>query len=114
MNLQSVEAGATYKAVVTVTNQTGKEQENVSITYIAPSGVEILKVANDLYNANIDQRDDRVYVYVDNLKKGQTTTTTLTLSATYAGDYYVPSTIAKCIYDNNVMGNTASGTMVVK
>ncbi len=114
MNLQSVEAGATYKAVVIVTNQTGKEQENVAITYVAPSGVEILKVANDLYNANIDQRDDRVYVYVDNLKKGQTTTTTLTLSATYAGNYYVPSTIAKCIYDNNVMGNTASGTMVVK
>ncbi len=114
LNLQSVEAGATYKAVVSVTNLTGREQENVAISYIAPAGIEILKVANDLYNASIDQRDDRTYIYVDNLKRGQTTTTTLTLSATYAGDYYVPYIVAKCIYDNNVMGNTASSRMVVK
>ncbi len=114
LNLQSVEAGATYKAVVSVTNLTGREQENVAISYIAPAGIEILKVANDLYNVSIDQRDDRTYIYVDNLKRGQTTTTTLTLSATYAGNYYVPYIVAKCIYDNNVMGNTASSRMVVK
>ncbi len=114
IDLNSVEQGATIKAVVSVTNISGATIENLAVTHILPSGFETLNAQNDAKVSYQDIRDDRVLSYIDVLQNGSTATIILNLSATYEGSYYVPSIAVEAMYNNKIYGCTKSGECVVK
>ncbi len=110
---KSAKAGATFKTTVTVMNASGNDYENVAVSFIVPAGVEIMNV-DDEFVSNVDIRDDRVYAYIDEFKAMTATKFEVTLSATYAGDYYFPVIDARLMYNDKVQGNTASGRFVIE
>ncbi len=111
---RSIAQGTTFKAVVTVDNISGKLLENLAVTHILPSGVEVLSAQNDKAISYQDVRDDRVLSYIDVLERGASVSMTLSLSATYAGNYYVPAIVAEGMYNNTLFSNTNSGQMEVR
>lgn len=114
ISLDSIPQGASVKAVITVNNNTNKTINNVAITHILPSGFETLSTDNSSNVNYQDIRDDRVLSYVNEFRKGRQVVITLTLSATYAGSYYVPAVAAEAMYDNKIFGCSNSGQCVVK
>lgn len=114
LNPTSMSQSTTFKAILSVYNVSGANQENVAVSYIVPAGWEILSSnpTGDIHYQ--DLRDDRIYSYIDRLKQGESATITISLSATYAGLYYLPSAHAEVMYDASVMGCTASSECEVK
>ncbi len=104
----------TFKAHFTIRNTTGKEIENVAITHIVPAGWEILGTQPSGEVSYQDQRDDRLLSYIDRFGNGKVVTIDLHLSATYSGQYYMPSIHAEAMYDATISGRTASSQCVVK
>ena len=109
-----VEQGSTFNVFVTITNNTGRNLSNIAITHILPSGFETLSTDNSSNISYQDIRDDRVLSYINYFGKGQTARIVMTVSATYAGTYYVPSVVAEDMYDNKVYGCSPSYQCVVK
>lgn len=106
--------GTTFKAIVTVRNTTVRDVSNIALTHVVPAGWEILKAEGSEAVSYQDVRDDRVLSYVNYLANGSTATITLHLSATYAGEYYMPSVFAEDMYDNTITGCTDSYHVVVE
>lgn len=103
----------TFQASLLVRNTSGKDLEHVAVTHILPAGWEIL---GKLPSGNVsyqDQRDDRMLSYIDYLRNGESVNIRLSLSATYAGQYYLPAAQAEVMYDANISGCTESGECVV-
>ena len=99
----------TFKASLVVRNTSGKDLEHVAVTHILPAGWEIL---SKLPSGNVsfqDQRDDRMLTYIDRLRNGESVNIKFNLSATYAGQYYLPSVHAEAMYDATTSGCTESG-----
>jgi len=114
LNPVQLDQSTTFKAIVRVRNVSQKSAEHVAITHIVPAGWEILK-SEPSSNVNYqDLRDDRLLSYVDNLAPGAMATINVSLSATYAGSYYLPSVHAEAMYDNTISGCTSSATCEVK
>lgn len=102
--------GTEFIASVTVFNPGIRgEYKNLAINQIFPSGWEInnlrfeeaesrLKADKPTYQ---DIKDDRVFTYFD-LKGGQRKTFKVLLTATYAGNYYLPSVSVEAMYDQAV------------
>lgn len=109
-----IEQGSTFNVTVTITNNTGRNLSNIAITHILPSGFETLSTENSSNISYQDVRDDRVLSYINDFGKGRQAKIELTLSATYAGSYYVPSVVAEDMYDNKVYGCSPSYECVVK
>ncbi len=104
---------STFQASLLVRNTSGHDLEHVAVTHILPAGWEILA---KLPSGNVsyqDQRDDRMLSYIDHLRAGESVNIRMTLSATYAGKYYLPAAQAEAMYDANVSGCTESGECVV-
>jgi len=104
----------TFKASLVIRNTSGRDLQNVAITHILPAGWEIL---SKLPSGNVsyqDQRDDRLLSYIDHLRKDEAVTIRINLSATYAGQYYLPSVHAEAMYDATTMGCTESGECEVR
>jgi uncharacterized protein YfaS (alpha-2-macroglobulin family) len=57
-----------------------------------------------------DIRDDRVYTYF-NLKNGEVRTFKIVLTASYAGNYYLPAITCEAMYDHSIYART-SGQVV--
>lgn len=104
----------TFKAVVTVHNASGNVQEHVAVTHIVPAGWEILAAQPSGTINYQDVRDDRVLSYIDRLPVNETVTIRVNLSATYAGEYYMPSVRAEAMYDAAISGCTESSACQVK
>ena len=104
----------TFKAKLTVRNTAGKNLENVAITHILPAGWEVLSATPSGTIHYQDKRDDRILSYIDLLRTNETVTVDLTLSATYAGKYYLPAVQAEAMYEATIQGCTASGECEVK
>ena len=109
LSINDVGQGATFKALVTVKNVSGHQLEHVAISHILPSGWEVLDVAENSQLSYVDVRDDRVLSYIDNMMNNQMVTVTVSLSATHAGEFYLPAITAEPMYDNTSFGCTASG-----
>ena len=114
LNPSSLDLNTTFKAKLSVRNTCGKSIENVAITHILPAGWEVLSATPSGTIHYQDKRDDRVLSYVDLLRNNETVTIDLTLSATYAGKYYLPAVQAEAMYENSISGNTASDNCEVK
>ncbi|MEM9931878.1 MAG: hypothetical protein AAF840_18965, partial [Bacteroidota bacterium] len=97
---------AKYK--VTNTGSLGMNYRQLALKSLLPSGWE---VSNDRLDATggantsnfayQDVRDDRVYTFF-NLRKGESKTFSLRMTATYPGRYYLPSQVSEAMYANNV------------
>jgi len=114
LNPSSIGQSTTFKACVTVRNASGKDLDNVAVTHIVPAGWEILSASPSGTISYQDLRDDRLLSYIDHLRQGESITIRLNLSATYAGQYYLPAITAEAMYDATTSGCTASGTAEVK
>jgi hypothetical protein len=105
-----LEQGEGFIAEVTATNpgQRGA-YKNMALNQIFPSGWEInnlrLDEAEDrLNNSSMtyqDIRDDRVYTYFD-LNPNEKKTFRVLLTASYAGNYYLPAVSCEAMYDRGI------------
>jgi hypothetical protein len=116
-----LEQGTEFKALVTVKNPGLRGYyQNLALTQIFPSGWEInnLRLTDDEGTEKTDRgnyqdiRDDRVYTYF-HLYDGQTRTFMVSLTATYAGTYYLPAVSTEAMYDHSIYGRTKGQTVEV-
>ena len=116
LNPSSLKQGTRMTAVVKVTNLTGRELENLSLSLAVPSGWEIVNDrlvggASEGYDHK-DIRDARVdWFYA--LPAGRFKTFRIVLRAAYEGTYVLPSVVAGAMYEPSVAASTAAGTAVV-
>ena len=83
--------------------------ENLALSQVFPSGWEInnlrLEEAEQFLKSSDfnyqDIRDDRVFTYF-NLSPNQHKTFRTMLTATYAGNYYLPAVSCEAMYDNTI------------
>lgn len=108
INVTDIKQGQTFTAEIKVTNQTAVTQRDVALAQIFPSGWEInndrLNDTNTFSNSSFDYqdiRDDRIYTYFM-LKRGESKTFKVNLTATYGGDFYLPGPYCEAMYDASV------------
>ena len=111
IEVDRLEQGTEFIATVTMFNPGIRGiYKNLALNHIFPSGWEInnLRLTGD-DGARItgdvptyqDIRDDRVYTYFD-LNANQRKTFKVLLTASYAGNYYLPAVSCEAMYDNSV------------
>lgn len=124
VEVNSLEQGANFAAVVTVRNPTSRGIRNVVLTEIFPAGWEILNTrflhgdaqqanANSVVNYQ-DIRDDRAYSYIDYLPGGRQVTVRINLCAVYPGKFYLPPVYCEAMYDHQTNANTEGRMVEVK
>jgi uncharacterized protein YfaS (alpha-2-macroglobulin family) len=105
-----LQQGTEFIATVTVSNPgTRGSYKNMAINQIFPSGWEINNLRLDDSESKLggdkptyqDIRDDRVYTYFD-LNAGQRKTFQVSLTASYAGTYYLPAVSCEAMYDRSI------------
>ncbi len=106
--------GQEFVATVTVTNPGLRgHYKNIALNQIFPPGWEINNLRLDDAEDGLksdpftyqDIRDDRVYTYFD-LNAGQRKTFRVMLTASYAGDFYLPAISCEAMYDHSVYART--------
>lgn len=122
VNVDKLEQGTNFTAVVTVRNPSSRGIRNVVLSEIFPAGWEILntRFLNDDEQSSDSQgiinyqdiRDDRVYSHIDYLPAGRQVTVRLNLCAVYPGKFYLPPVYCEAMYDHLIRANT-EGRMVV-
>lgn len=110
LNPASLEQGQEFVASVRVSNPGLRgAYRNLALQQIFPPGWEInnlrLDEAADRLQADVpthqDIRDDRVFTYFD-LNPNQTKTFKVLLTASYAGNYYLPGVTCEAMYDRTI------------
>jgi alpha-2-macroglobulin len=108
--VNSLEQGTEFLAEVSVSNSGVLETyQNLALTQVFPSGWEInnLRLTNDegiIRNSYFDYqdiRDDRVYTYFPLSRNGRVVYT-VSLTATYAGKFYLPAVSCEAMYDKSI------------
>ena len=112
LDITKLKHGTDFVAEVTVSNPgTRGDYTNLALSQIFPSGWEI---KNDRLNFNKtneedaryqDIRDDRVYTYFD-LKRNETKTFKVRLTATYLGRFYLPAQTCEAMYAPDIMASS--------
>lgn len=106
----SLEQGKEFIAAVSVSNPGSRgDYKNLALKQIFPSGWEInnlrLDDAQDRLKTDVptyqDIRDDRVYTYFD-LASGSRKNFKVMLTASYAGEYYLPAVSCEAMYDGTI------------
>ncbi|WP_099465424.1 alpha-2-macroglobulin family protein [Parabacteroides provencensis] len=123
VNVDSLEQGTNFVAVVTIKNPTARGFNNLVLTEIFPAGWEILNTrflnegATSVQTVGVsyqDIRDDRVYSYIDNLPSGRQVTVKISLCAVYPGRFYLPPVYCEAMYNNLIRANTAGRQVSVQ
>ena len=121
LNPSSLSQGEDFTAKITVKNLEGtRDFRNLALRFGVPSGWEIfnsrlftgIEAGSSLYS-HCDIRDSEIFYYFD-LPRGSEKTFTVALTASYLGEFTLPSTVCEAMYDNSVFARTASGTAEVK
>ena len=100
---KQLKQGTEFIAVIEVTNTSEFPIEDVSLTYLLPSGWENVNLRDSYSDPNItnsDIRDDQAIVYF-NLKGKEKKTIKIKLNASYLGTYYHAGIHAEAMYDNS-------------
>jgi uncharacterized protein YfaS (alpha-2-macroglobulin family) len=106
----TLEQGTEFVAEVTVTHPgIRRTYENLALSQVFPSGWEInnLRLSGDetfIQTAGFtyqDIRDDRVFTYFD-LRPQESKTFRVSLTASYAGEYYLPGASCETMYDPGI------------
>jgi alpha-2-macroglobulin len=109
VDVSSLSQGTGFMMLVTVTNTTFRQINNLALTQMIPSGWEIqntrlfeasLKTEEGKYDYR-DFRDDRVYTYFS-LRGGETKKFYILLTASYSGYYSMPAVVCEAMYDEGV------------
>lgn len=115
LDISQLKQGTDFKVITTVANlgTRGKHIEELVLNQIFPSGWEIQNqrmsgveglTPESAYDYR-DIRDDRVNTFFD--IDGKKTHTYITyLTATYAGKFYLPTTLVEAMYDNEIQAKT--------
>ncbi|MFM9839709.1 MAG: alpha-2-macroglobulin family protein [Cyclobacteriaceae bacterium] len=110
LDVTKLEQGTEFLATVTVKNPGLRGgYENMALSQVFPSGWEInnLRLTDDEDTQNNDRgdyqdiRDDRVYTYF-RLGANAQRTFRVSLTASYAGSFYLPGASCEAMYDNSV------------
>lgn len=125
----NLKQGEDFTSKITITNNSGNAYSNLAITEMFPSGWEILSSSVLSYNSNdyedyseykrqgkvkyTDTRDDRKHTYFYLPAQGSITFKT-DLTATYAGQYYLPGIICEDIDHPYVFAKTKGATVEVE
>lgn len=109
----SFEQGSEWIAEINLKNNSSERVDQVALTYVLPSGFEILNFRYTDYgeqtNAGVDYtdiRDDRMLYYFS-LKSGETKTFRVLVQASYLGKYYAPGLQAEAMYDATYLARNA-------
>lgn len=124
IDVDNLEQGTNFTAVVTVRNPSSQGVRNVVLTEVFPAGWEILNtrylndaVQSSEVNGKVsyqDIRDDRVNSYIDYLPAGQQVTVRINLCAVYPGQFYLPPVYCDAMYNNLIRANTEGRIVNVK
>lgn len=117
-----LEQGTGFVAEVKVTHPgVLSSYENLALSQVFPPGWEISNLrledagqflASDPYTYQ-DIRDDRVYTYFD-LGKGASKTFRVMLTATYAGEFYLPAVTCEAMYDHSQYARKKGNVVIVQ
>ena len=116
-----LQQGTEFISEVTITHPgIRRSYENLALSQVFPSGWEInnLRLAGDEALIKTsgytyqDIRDDRVLTYFD-LASRQSKTFRVSLTATYAGDYYLPGVSCETMYDPGIYARKKGQTVNV-
>lgn len=123
VEMDRLEQGTNFTAVVTLRNPLSEGIRNVVLTQIFPAGWEILNTRflhegalNESTQRAIDYqdiRDDRVHSYIDYLPAGSQLTVRINLCAVYPGKFYLPPVYCEAMYDYLKRANTEGRTVEV-
>ena len=124
VDVNDLEQGTNFTAVVTVRNPSSRGIRNVVLTEIFPAGWEILntRFLHDGAQTGDEQgmvnyqdiRDDRTYSHIDYLPAGRQVTVRINLCAVYPGRFYLPPVYCEAMYDNLTRANTKGRMVEVK
>ncbi len=121
LDIKQLKQGTDFQAVVTVSNTSTTDYNNLALTHIIPSGWEIYNQrmaqpetssSNNVYTYQ-DIRDDRVLTYFD-LRRGEAKSITVRLQATYVGNFILPAIQCEAMYDVDAQARTASSKVAVE
>ena len=109
LSINTIPQGSNFYALITVNNISNQYYlRNMALTYVIPSGWEIQneRVTGISLDGNSgysyqDIKDDRVNTFF-NLYKGQAFVSKILLTATYAGKFYLPTTLCSAMYNNDI------------
>jgi uncharacterized protein YfaS (alpha-2-macroglobulin family) len=121
LDISSLPAGTDIVARVTIRNPgRNGNYSQMALSQIFPSGWEILNnrlsgVASSGSSPFTwqDIRDDRVYTYF-NIRAGESLTYEVSITAAYAGRYFLPGTYCESMYDHTLSGGVAGKWVEVK
>lgn len=135
INVDNLKSGTNFTCLLTVTNTSGLNLENVALTRIFPAGWEIINTRifenndDDEENSESEEsedyqnnqntshdysdiRDDRANIYFS-LKKGESRSFRIQLTATYAGSYYLPGIVCNDQYEMSATAQTTGKRVTV-
>ncbi len=98
-----IEQGKDIHIKVSVHNTSGQQLENLALTQLIPSGMEIHNT-NYKLNAKYDHqdvRDDRIYTYFS-LKKDETKHFSIIVNPAYTGHFYFPAIQVEAMYKPSI------------
>lgn len=107
LDVSSLDQNTDFYVKFTVTlNNLIEYANNLTLTYLIPSGWEIINqnLFNDQNNKDfnyVDYQDDRVSFYFD-LMYNNKISFIVKLNATYKGDYIIPQVECNSMYNNNI------------
>lgn len=108
LSLDKITQGTEFKVETTLKNLSKTQSyKELSLSQVFPAGWEISNARMDGQSDESsvryqDYRDDRVYSYLD-LSPGQTKTITIHCIAAYNGRYFLPTTFASAMYNEQIM-----------
>lgn len=110
IDVSQLRQGTEFVAKVRITHPGLRQRyDNLALNQVFPSGWEInnLRLQGTEQKLSGDQttyqdiRDDRVYTYFD-LMPGDSKTFKVSLTASFAGEYYLPATTCEAMYDHSI------------
>jgi len=115
-----LQQGTDFVAVVTVSNISGIDYNDVSINHIIPAGWEVFNErvwqdGEDSASRTFDYqdiRDDRIFTFFD-LPANRFKTVKIRLQATYVGKYILPAISCEAMYEPQARARTQAGRVEV-
>jgi uncharacterized protein YfaS (alpha-2-macroglobulin family) len=110
-------SGTPVQATVQVRNTSRWDQSRLALSYLAPSGWELLnpRLSQETTDPGAeyqDYRDDRLLTYFS-LKSGETKTFVVKAIATYQGRFYLPMVQVEAMYDGTVYARVPGSWVTV-
>ena len=117
LDVSQLKLGKDFRVRITITpTATALNYENIALTQVFPSGWEIRSDGSKQLDGRVeyrDVRDDRIMVYF-NLNDSRPLEIETRLSATYAGEYYLPGVVVESMYNGDISARTKGKNISVK